>query len=169
MYKPVGHTISQQDSVPVPWVPPPIGWIKLNFDAAVSREGLVGISFVARDSTGLVLAWSRKKLHGRFDVETAELYAAQLATSLARDLNYHRIILEGDALLVIKNLQHQKRTRALNDNVYAAVCHTLSHFSGFKVQHVHRNANRLAHQLCHHFTEDSHGFSSLPFDYEEIL
>ena len=40
------------------WTPPPAGWMKLNFDAAI-RENKISVAVVGRDNHGrVVLAWT---------------------------------------------------------------------------------------------------------------
>lgn len=91
---------------PVHWKPPPAGFYKLNFDAAVrnSPQGIC-IAAVARDSDGQVIAWARKKISHIQIVEVAESLAAQEAMKLATEFNFRRIILEGDCFGVIQQLQ----------------------------------------------------------------
>lgn len=61
MYKPVGVAARSPETVQGPWSPPPPGWYKVNFDAAVPKhDALGGIAAVLRDHTGLIMAWSRK-------------------------------------------------------------------------------------------------------------
>lgn len=84
-------------------------------------------------------------------------------------MGYDKIILEGDALLVINNLRAVSGPRSTNGNVYSAVHQMLCKFADFQVRHVRREANRLANQLCHHFVVYSHGYLSLPFEFHELL
>lgn len=168
MFRPVGQLAGEHITVHGPWTAPPVGWVKINFDAAVEKTGeLGGIAAVAKDHTGLILVWSRKKLHARFDTGTAELLATRLAVSLAREMGFQHIILQGDALTVIKHLQSGRETRSNNGLVYATVTQMLSTFVGTRIEHIRREANMLAHQLCHNFLTDSIGYLSAPFDYIE--
>lgn len=85
------------------------------------NASLGGIDAVIRDHTGLVLAWSRKKLTAHLDVETAEAFAARLGINLAKQINCNKLILEGDALQVIKGLKHNKDLFSVNGDLYATL------------------------------------------------
>ena len=52
---------SSKDST---WSPPPPGWIKLNFDAAI-REGKTSMTVMGRDQEGIcVAAWAEQRIPG---------------------------------------------------------------------------------------------------------
>lgn len=129
--------------------------------------GYIGIFVVARDHTGLVLVWSRKKLLPQYDIETSKLYAAKLAIMMAKEMGFNNIIVEGDALQVINNLTSSSPNLSGNGAIYSALQSDLSHFAAFQVCHVRREANTLAHNLCHDFVQDEVGYLSLPFDFSE--
>ncbi|XP_042983260.1 uncharacterized protein LOC122312663 [Carya illinoinensis] len=84
-------TSSRMSATPtVSWSPPPIGQVKINWDAALSEsKGRAGFGIVAQDHEG-----------------RGALYAAELAT----ELGLHSVILEGDSRQVVLSLQ-QQRTR----------------------------------------------------------
>ena len=79
----------------VHWSPPPLGYIKLNVDAAISQNNSA-LTIIARDAHGFVLkAWSKiLPKRSPLSVETeAILWALQLAKSEA----WSKIIMESDS------------------------------------------------------------------------
>ena len=77
------------------WKPPPLGWIKCNFDAAVKPDKVV-LAVVCRDSNeSIVAADCQEECPG--EPLWAESKAALLAASLARKEGFARVVLEGDA------------------------------------------------------------------------
>ncbi|KAL2932562.1 hypothetical protein RDABS01_000300, partial [Bienertia sinuspersici] len=94
------------------WSPPSLGTIKINFDAASNRElGKVGIGMVARDHTGKMLMAKARTIIGSWDAELAEAAAARLAVESAAQANWHNVIFEGDAQLIVKALQGESSRR----------------------------------------------------------
>ncbi|KAL5755186.1 hypothetical protein ACOSP7_023406 [Xanthoceras sorbifolium] len=58
------------------WVPPDEGWYKLNVDASLkSKDCLVGVGAVIRDSKGLFMAGLSRKFVGTVSIEVAEATA----------------------------------------------------------------------------------------------
>jgi hypothetical protein len=71
------------------WVPPPIDFVKINWDAAVSvQQGCIGLGCVARSSTRcfLVARFVVKKIS--VDPTMAEALAALYATIFGREMGY---------------------------------------------------------------------------------
>ena len=87
------------------WTPPPLNWIKLNFDAAI-REGKASMALVARDQRGkLIGAWTEQL--DQIESVLGEAKASWLAIKKAADEGFKRIILEGDVLNVIESLKNK--------------------------------------------------------------
>lgn len=77
------------------WEPPPIGWIKLNVDAAIA-ESFSTLAVVARDHKGTVIkVWS--KLHQPCSPIVPEAYAILWAMHLANHEQWSHVHFEGDA------------------------------------------------------------------------
>lgn len=127
MFKPVGRSVTNSETVHGPWKKPPMGQTKLNFDAVVLKHGgLGGIAVVARDHTGLILAWRRKNLNAEIDVETGLLHPACLVVQLANDMDFNMIMLEGDSLHVVRNLKSLKDPLSTNGALYTDVQQSLT-------------------------------------------
>ena len=126
--------------------PPPPGWHKINFDAAV-RPNNVYLAAICRNHMGrITYAWVNVDSHG--GSLWAEAKAVLFAVSCAFVVGLDSIIFERDALQVINSLQnsasspHWSISNIINDiNVF-----TLS-FSCISFSHVLRSANVLAHSL----------------------
>jgi ribonuclease HI len=87
------------------WLKPSPGWVKLNWDAAVSSStNKMGVGVVARNEDGDFVAGLTASLPHVRDPLIAEILAAWRAVELGRELGYQRIVLEGDSLVTIKAL-----------------------------------------------------------------
>ncbi|XP_059440508.1 uncharacterized protein LOC132172957 [Corylus avellana] len=85
--------------VPEAWSPPPLGFLKANFDVAI-RPLFSVAAVVLNDHTGLIVAVCTKKLP-HLDATVGEANAALLAVSFAADFGCSSILLEGDSQLCI--------------------------------------------------------------------
>ncbi|KAK4424682.1 hypothetical protein Salat_1661800 [Sesamum alatum] len=92
------------------WIKPPPSMIKLNFDGAIFAylDG-VGIAVVARDHLGCCTAWKSEFFAGIKEAVVAEALAARGAADLIAQYAWDNIIIEGDCLKVIHDLQNKKR------------------------------------------------------------
>jgi len=83
------------------WSKPPLGRIKLNWNASVDRKNkLMGVGLIARDHTGQVRAPLCTHKPYVIDPTTAEALAARQGVELCHNLGFQSIVLEGDAQLV---------------------------------------------------------------------
>jgi hypothetical protein len=83
---------TQQTTIPThkPWSPPPPGWHKINFDAAV-RPNNVYLAAICRNHMGTIThAWIKVEVHG--DSLWAEAKASLFAVSCALDAGLDSII-----------------------------------------------------------------------------
>ena len=88
------------------WTPPPAGWVKLNFDAAI-RENKRSVEVVGRDNHGrVVLAWTDILDLGSSLWGKAK--AAYAAVNQAVKAGLKRVIIEGDTWNVIAPLKDKK-------------------------------------------------------------
>ena len=129
------------------WSPPPPGWHKINFDAAV-RPNNIFLAAICRNHLGKIThAWINVEVHG--DALWVEAKAGLFAVSSALDAGLDSIIFEGDALQVINSIQnsdsspHWSISNIINDINVSSLGFSCCSFS-----HVHRSANVLAHSLA---------------------
>lgn len=132
---------------PCRWAPPPLGWIKINFDAAY-RDGVAHPAVIVRDSHGVpVTAWTSELLvDGPF---SAEASAAVMALKLGELQHTDCIVIEGDALTVIQNIE--QHTPILDWRGEALIQESRTIYSRnvqWKLQFTPRSGNRAAHNLA---------------------
>lgn len=129
------------------WSPPPPGWFKVNFDAAIRPSGYA-VECVCRDSDGAILGAS-VALGVATDPVVGEARGAVLGLQTAIDLRLASVILEVDSALVVDALQCSRapcpwlismdvcNARVLIDSLQAC-----------KVVFSPRSANSLSHDLA---------------------
>ena len=57
------------------WTPPPVGWVKCNYDVSLTQYQTSGMRWVIRNSHGMLLNCGMGKFEGRHTVEDAEASA----------------------------------------------------------------------------------------------
>ncbi|GJN39670.1 hypothetical protein PR202_gb28803 [Eleusine coracana subsp. coracana] len=98
------------------WIAPPEGMVKLNVEAALSKNrDMAAVSAVARDTGGLFMGASVVVIQGINDAETAEVLACKEGVALATDLNVRRFRLASNCLTVVKNIREQDHSYAVPD------------------------------------------------------
>jgi hypothetical protein len=89
-----------------PWQKPPIGILKVNWDAAVDGGGKkIGMGAIVRDFDGKALAMMCDSLDLIHNPLLAEALAARRAVELCLLMGIRKAILEGDSLQVVQALQ----------------------------------------------------------------
>lgn len=87
------------------WIPPPAGLMKINTDAAVSKNSkLATAAAVARDGEGNFVGASVLVLEGITNAEVAEVMACREGLALAADLGLHKIRLASDCANAIRSI-----------------------------------------------------------------
>jgi hypothetical protein len=89
----------------MPWKKPPMGFVKLNWDASVDRKGKkMGIGLIVRDHAGGVVAMACETKDHIQDLAIVEAIAARRDVELSAELGIRRLLLEGDALKIVQAL-----------------------------------------------------------------
>ena len=131
------------------WSPPPLGMFKVNVDGATSVDGRNSIAeAIIRNSSGPVIAASCKYFQGHFSVAEAEALAVECGILLARDMKISQIIIESDAASTVSDINDKFMDGYLG-NLYQGIIALLSSFSSWKIKHMKRECNRVAHELAH--------------------
>ncbi|KAF5468805.1 hypothetical protein F2P56_012925 [Juglans regia] len=92
-----------------PWRPPPLNVYKANWDASIDRaSSRMGIGVVVTNWEGRVMATLRSSRKLVPDAKLAEAVAALRAVLFCKQLGISRLLLEGDALNVVNDLNREE-------------------------------------------------------------
>jgi hypothetical protein len=87
------------------WSPPPVGVIKVNWDASINVvKDWFGMGIIARDSNGLCMGAKCIMIRARTDPKTAKFMAALQAVQFSKEVGFRDVIFEGDAAQVVKEI-----------------------------------------------------------------
>ncbi|KAF3951872.1 hypothetical protein CMV_022522 [Castanea mollissima] len=129
------------------WCPPPTGWIKFNFDAAI-RPNVTFISVVGSDPNGMIISICTAKEPPQSPI-WGEAKAALLAMSTAVNLGYKFVIFEGNAKVVIESIVCSSSDPPWEISSIISDIHNLfSYFSISKFSFCYRSCNELARHLA---------------------
>ncbi|GLT55002.1 hypothetical protein SLA2020_281580 [Shorea laevis] len=130
------------------WNPPPIGFIKLNFDVAVRPDYMVAAVTVSDHDGSLI--WATAKKIPCMDINAGEAQAALLAVETAtRFYPSSSLILEGDSLTTITALNNPNYcTDWSSRDIISDVILLLSSFSSWSATKVSRSINLRAHLVA---------------------
>ncbi|GMN21286.1 hypothetical protein TIFTF001_050117 [Ficus carica] len=85
------------------WLPPQLGYLKLNVDASVSPgSNHIGIGAVIRDEKGRILGAMAKSMERTFSPFLAECIALREGLMLAKELESATLMVETDAINVVR-------------------------------------------------------------------
>ncbi|KAL4301987.1 hypothetical protein GQ457_10G016720 [Hibiscus cannabinus] len=142
LYKPSPSSSSR-------WLPPSGNMIKVNFDAAFDSHMLSSSSgIVFRNHEGFLLVVAVFPHSHIPNPCVAEAQACLDVISLAKDLFFRNIIIEGDSLTVIKKLQSSSNDMSLIGMILSDVNSLSKFFEGVTFQFVPRDCNEVAHKTA---------------------
>jgi ribonuclease HI len=131
------------------WLKPSLGWVKLNWGAAISSSSkIMGVGVVARNDEGAVLAGLSAPVPYVVDPTTVEVMAAWRAVKLGIEMGYQQIILERDSMLTICALNQATPCMSGYGQMIEDIQVILLSFSSFVVRHVGWKANFAAQTLA---------------------
>ncbi|KAL0344922.1 UNVERIFIED_CONTAM: hypothetical protein Sradi_4323500 [Sesamum radiatum] len=145
------------------WIPPPAGFVKINFDGGIRDGGRVlGLGVVARDADGRVLDWISRRVDRGGSTFLAESLAAREALYLAIRRQWHQVFLEGDCSSLF-----QKLSSSLPDYSFSSPIVEDSRFFASQIDHisyslVRRSCNSAADLLAKLACNQEGDFSSVP-------
>lgn len=129
------------------WLPPPLDWIKINFDVAV-RETFTVCAVVGRDSDGFVKGLLTKQIFCTSPAR-GEAEALVLALELCELLSVNSVILESDSMDVINSLKSPSEDCPWTITDYISLYRSkLNLLIAWDIMHIHRSANFAAHNLA---------------------
>ncbi|KAH9786019.1 reverse transcriptase domain-containing protein [Citrus sinensis] len=131
------------------WGKPPVGWLKCNVDAGVSRsQGRVSFGGVIRDSGGDFIAAKCQSFPGSFHPREAEALAVREALSWIKLMQLSKIIIETDCLNVYSALLSPS-TSSNGFGLLIADCRAIAQVIGeVRFSFVRRSANAAAHSVA---------------------
>lgn len=131
------------------WNPPPIGWYKVNVDAAIQMaNSKAGLGVVIRDSSGKILAAAVQSTGFRGDVACMEAEAVLFGIQVACQAKCDPIIIESDSLEVVELSLQRKSSMAEICWAVEEIQACLKNQSKASIQFVPRNFNVVAHSLA---------------------
>ena len=134
---------------PAKWSPPPPSWMKVNFDGATfSSKGLASLGAIIRNDQGLVMAAYKHPIPLPTSVETMKVLATHSAIYLARDLNFNKVIFEGNSEIIIKAINKGDLVSSSFGHILKDINLLSKTFHKVSFCHTHRQGNRAAHGLA---------------------
>lgn len=131
------------------WTPLPPGVVKINVDGTTFEDGRnSSVRAVIRDSCGAIIAACGKFLQGQFSATEVEALAVESGILLARDMNLTRIIFKSDAISIVNGINENFKEGSIG-HLFQGIIALLSSFTSWKVNHVKRDYDRVAHEVAH--------------------
>ena len=130
------------------WKKPPLGWMKVNTDAAfVSATGDGAGGAVVRNSQGEIMMAAARFYKHLPDVLTSEALAARDGMMLAQDLGVDELILELDNSTLVALIRSEDGGRCAIAGLWQEIRKHSRVFHSFDISFVNREGNEVAH-LC---------------------
>ena len=143
------HTKIHCTARSVRWHPALSGLLKVNFDRALfAEQNKDGLGIIIRNDNELVMAALTQQIALPASTEMVELLAACRALSLATDLGFRRLIVEGDSEVIINSIDCGNRTQSEYGHILQDITILCSFFSHVFFCHIKRLGNCLAHRLA---------------------
>ena len=123
--------------------------MKVNFDRALFKEtDSAGLGVIIRNDLGLVMAASVQIIPLPTSVETVEVLAARNAICLARELQFNKVIIEGDSEVVIKALNNSNVSSTSFGHIIRDIKIVSVAFREISFCHTRRQGNKVAHSIA---------------------
>ena len=122
--------------------------MKVNVDAHVGANRVVGLGVVIRDSCGGLLVTAAMRMNVAWDARTAEAAAARYGVMVARRFGFTNVCLEGDLLSVISSLYSKHLGFAPIFSLFSNVITLSEVFNVVSYCHVRRAGNTVAHLMA---------------------
>nr|POE45810.1 hypothetical protein CFP56_77145 [Quercus suber] len=130
------------------WEVPPTSVYKVNVYGATSGGARYsGVGVVIRNNMGEPIAALCKPLPRQFSSLETEILALEQGILLAKEMELTDVILESDALTVVQDIQAKEFNGSLG-HLYQGICSLLKSFSSWKICHLKRDYNTVAHTLA---------------------
>lgn len=128
------------------WRRPELGYFKLNTDASSLPDGRMAIGGVVRDHNGQWKVGFMQVLP-KMSVFEVEARSIMVGLSLLQHHQVPKLIIESDSLKAVDLIQHQVPMCHPLLMVWASCYKLLTRYRDWQIQHVYREANKVAHLL----------------------
>nr|GMD26765.1 uncharacterized protein LOC109146933 [Ipomoea batatas] len=138
------------NSSPSAWMPPPIGMMKVNVDAALfPEEGKVGFGFIVCDHDKQFVAASRGTLNCINNPQVAEAMAIkEVLTWIMDNMPTQRFIVETDCMVIVAKLKQKQCDTTYLGVVVRSILELMRSCEQVVVTFVKRDINSWAHRLA---------------------
>ncbi|KAL0701401.1 hypothetical protein Bca4012_057523 [Brassica carinata] len=143
------------------WEPPPVGWLKCNFDCSFSQENeYAGLGCIVRNDQGkLVGCASMKILTSQIkNAFVGEAYAFLFVLQLVWIKGWRQLWFESDNLELVKTINTRSNHLDLG-NILADLHYWMNKLQNCSIDHVNREKNQAADMIARKSLEDEVLFS----------
>lgn len=131
---------------PAKWLKPPAGVIKINVDAAWSKDG-VGIGVLARGNEGFILGGRLCFTVGIINCIWAEVEVVRLGINRAQEQDLNKFIIEGDCANAINKINSAKEDITTLGLFVKGLKNIVQQLNSVKFQWCARSINNVANAL----------------------
>lgn len=138
-----------ESSMPLRWTVPPPSWCKANWDLGLDKQPeRFGMGVVVRYQMGDIVAASCTTRPGIPDPTSAEAMGALFAASFWQQIGIQRLILEGDAQVIVKVVAVLEGNGTQFVHIVTGTRKTLDTFEGWQCVFIGRKCNMTAYSLA---------------------
>ncbi|KAL2893377.1 Transcription-repair-coupling factor [Bienertia sinuspersici] len=130
------------------WTCLPVGHVKINVDAQLRDDGIIGFGAVIRDHRGKIQVTVVHRIEASWKATMEEAHAALFDVQLASRLGYTEVILESDSLQVVQAIITEADGGASIFLFYDDIVKRKNAFNSFLCSHVKRDGNRVSHLVA---------------------
>ncbi|KAF5481089.1 hypothetical protein F2P56_001774 [Juglans regia] len=131
------------------WSPPSVNWFKANWDAALDvKQRKVGLGVVIKNDRGEVMAACCESKNFVEQPAIAEGWALRKAMELCEDLKFNKVILEGDAQVVVNAVNSQTEDLSYFGSIIEDLKVQMKEWPNWSVKFANRNINTVAHTFA---------------------
>ena len=121
---------------------------KINVDGATTDDGRrSSVEVVIRECRGIMVAARGVLLNASYDVETTEALAIEAGILLAAEKKLPQVLIESNSLIVIQAM-NSGSCHGIIGPVIHGILNLLNQFRSWKVLHLKRDYNKVAHELA---------------------
>ena len=121
---------------------------KINVDGATADDGRrSSVVVVICECRGIMVAARGVLLNASYDVETTEALAIEVGILLATELKLPQVLIELDSLIAVQ-VVNSGSCHGIMGPVIHGVLNLLNQFKSWKVLHLKRDYNKVAHELA---------------------